>query len=79
MTSPRDNRVVHTTVSAIKYVRKTPNGNNIFELTTAHGVFNTSSDSRAGTRLTRREFNKPRKAKLILTPRGTIRDFRGEL
>lgn len=66
-------------VREVRYKKKTVEGNAIYEIVTGDSTFRTAANSRAGTRLSSRVYASPRRVALVLTSRGTVRDFRGSL
>ena len=69
-------RQVSLTLYKVRHLRKTPNGNSVFELTTDKGTLSTTSNSHAGVVLSPREYPKGVRANVVITPRGTVRDIK---
>lgn len=69
-------RQVSLTLYKVRHLRKTPQGNSVFELTTDKGVLSTTANSHAGVVLSPREYPKGVRAIVIITSRGTVRDIK---
>lgn len=69
-------RQVSLTLYKVRHLRKTPQGNSVFELTTDKGTLSTTSNSHAGAVLSPREYPKGVRANVVITSRGTVRDIK---